>query len=316
MYIVSTLWLEEKYRTMLEKECGVTVEHVDKIADLSEEQLKQVEILLTYGYDMPAEVVQKMESLRWIHSGQAGIDTMPMDVLQKMGVRVTNSRGINSITIAEYVVCMLLNLERNTYSFYEAYKQKEWDMNTRLDEMEGKSITILGLGNVGLQIAKRVKAFDLNVVGVDLNPVKSEYIDCQYRPEQLPLAVKDCDYLVVSMPLTAETYHMIDTGVLKEMKETAVVMNVGRGPIVNTDDLVDALKNHRIRAAILDVLEEEPVPPESSLWDVENLMITPHIAGDRQKSYMPRMMRILCDNLNQYPDFDKMKNPVNLTLGF
>ena len=121
---------------------------------------------------------------------------------------------------------------------------------------------------------------------------------------------------MICMPLTEETHHMVDKEFLSHMKTSAVLMNVGRGPIVKTEDLVNVLRNKKLRMAILDVLEEEPCPADSPLWEVDNLIITPHIAGDRQKSYMPRMMRILTDNLNKYPDFDRMENPVNIKLGF
>ncbi len=317
MYIVSTLGLEEKYRRLLKECCDrYQVEHVPDLTVLSKEQLASVEVLFTYGYDMPEQIIRQMKNLRWVHSGQAGIDAMPRELLGKMGVFVTNSRGINSVTIAEYVMCMLLNLERNTYRFYEAFRQHKWDMETRLDEVMDKKITILGMGRVGMEVAKRASAFEMKVTGVNLVPVDSPYLDRSLGTKQMKEAVSDCDYLVICMPLTDETYHMVDREFLSWMKDRAVLMNVGRGPIVKTEDLKEALKQKRIRMAILDVLEEEPLPAESCLWGLENLLITPHIAGDRQKSYMPRMMRILCDNLNKYPDFDKMENPVNVTLGF
>lgn len=317
MLIVSTLGLEEKYRAMLKENCPQhQVEHLADLTELTEEQLENVEVLFTYGYDMPKEIVGQMKNLRWVHSGQAGIDAMPKELLGKMGVFVSNSRGINSVTIAEYVMCMLLNLERNTYKFYEAFKQHKWDMETCLDEVMDKKLTILGLGKVGLEVAKRAKGFDMEVTGVNLEPVDSVYIDHVFTTDHMKEAVKDCDYLVICMPLTEETHHMVDKEFLSGMKKSAVLINVGRGSIVKTEDLVEVLKQGNLRMAILDVLEEEPCPENSPLWDLDRLIITPHIAGDRQKSYMPRMMRILCDNLNKYPELDQMENPVNIKLGF
>ncbi len=315
--IVSTLDLEKKYRRMLEERCGqYQVEHVKNLGELSGEQLEAVEILFTYGYDMPEELVRRMKKLRWVHSGQAGIDTMPGRLLDEMGVFVTNSRGINSVTIAEYVMCMLLNLERNTYRFYDAYRRHEWDMETRLDEVMEKKLTILGMGKVGMEIAKRARGFEMEVTGVDLMQVKSPYIDRFFDTEHMKEALAGCDYLVICMPLTKETCHMVDKEFLSWMKESAVLVNVGRGPIVKTEDLIGALERRKLRMAILDVLEEEPLPASSPLWELPNVIVTPHIAGDRQRSYMPRMMRILCDNLNRYPDFAQMENPVNIKLGF
>lgn len=317
MYIVSTLGLEEEYREMLRKECShYQVLHVPDLTALSKEQMEETEILFTYGYDMPVELICQMKKLRWVHSGQAGIDTMPKELLSEMGVFVSNSRGINSITIAEYVMCMLLNLERNAFAFYDAGKRQEWDMKTHLDEVYGKKLTILGMGKVGMEVAKRAGGFGMEITGVNLVPVETPYLDKMLTTDQMTEGIEDCDYLVICMPLTKETYHMADRSFLSHMKASAVLMNVGRGPIVKTEDLAIALREGKLRMAILDVLEEEPLPQDSPLWKLENLWITPHIAGDRQKSYMPRMMRILCDNLNKYPDFEQMENPVNVKLGF
>lgn len=295
---------------------GYEIFHVHKLNELNKEGLADTEILLTYGDNMPEELVAEMTSLRWIHSGQAGVDSMPGELLAKMGVFVTNSRGINSVTIAEYVLCMMLNLERNTYRFYEAYKKGIWDTETRLDEITGRTIGVLGLGNVGKEIAKRAKAFDMTVLGMDLAVTDCPFIDQQYRPKDLDTVLMESDYIVICLPMTKETYHTIGEKQIAKMKKQAVIINVGRGAVVETAAVVDALKKEQIRAAILDVLEEEPISQDSPLWKVDNLMITPHIAGDRQASYMPRMMDILCYNLNVYPEFSAMKNPVNVVKGF
>lgn len=317
MYIVSTLGLEEAYQKMLQERCGkYKIEHISDLTVLSKEQLEAVEILFTYGYDMPKELIRQMKNLRWVHSGQAGIDAMPKHLLGEMGVFVSNSRGINSITIAEYVMCMLLNLERNAFCFYEAGKKHIWDMETHLDEVCGKKLTILGMGRVGMEVAKRAKSFDMEITGINLTPVESPYVDRFLPTDQIVEGISNCDYLIICMPLTEETYHMVDKSFLSQMKESAVLMNVGRGPIIKTEDLAKVLAHKKLRMAILDVLEEEPLPADSPLWELKNLLITPHIAGDRQKSYMPRMMKILCDNLNRYPNFNQMENPVNVKLGF
>lgn len=317
MKIVSTLGLSEKYRDLLARRCPqYEVLHVEDLRKLDERLLAEIEVLFTYGNNLSEELIGKMDSLRWIHSGQAGVDAMPMELLDKKGMKLTNSRGINSITIAEYVVCMLLNLERNTYQFYESYKKGIWDMETRLDEVAEKTIGILGLGNVGKEIAKRVKAFDMNVLGMDIAKVECPFIDRQYTVQELDELLGICDYVVICLPLTSNTYHMIGEKTIGRMKPHSVLINVGRGAVAETNAVIGALKDGRLRAAILDVLETEPVPAGSELWNIDGLMITPHIAGDRQASYMPRMMDILCYNLDAYPQFSLMKNPVDTSLGF
>lgn len=317
MTIVSTLELGEKYRNLLaERLPRFHVMHVGALTELDEQELAEVEILLTYGNGMTEDIVRRMTSLRWIHSGQAGIDAMPKQLLHQMGVAVTNSRGINSITIAEYVMNMMLNYVRNQAAFYEAYKEKRWDMVTRLDELAGKSVGILGMGMVGRETAKRAKAFDMKVYGLDRGTVECEWLDRAFVTAELNEFLAVCDFVVICMPLTEETHHLFAGGVFDWMKETAVLINVGRGPIVKGEDLIEALRKKKLAGAVLDVMETEPLPADSPLWSMDQVMITPHIAGDRQASYMPRMMEILCHNLSLYPDIASMKNPVDLTQGF
>jgi len=172
------------------------------------------------------------------------------------------------------------------------------------------------MGMVGKEIAKRAKAFDMTVYGLNISKDNVDHVDKNYLPSERIEMFKQCDFVVVCMPLTEETKYMISAKELKSMKKTAILINVGRGAIVKTDDLVESLKNHEISGAILDVFETEPLEQSSPLWSLENVLITPHVAGDRQASYMPRMMNILCNNLNLYPHMQEMKNVIHLELGF
>lgn len=317
MNIVSTLGLEDIYKAQLkEKFPKLNIKHINKLADLDVQELENIEVLFTYGNETPENIVKKMKSLKWIHSGQAGIETMPQKALYEQNVFVTNSRGINSVTIAEYVFCMLLNIVRNNYVFYEARKNNTWDLVNHLDELYEKSIGIFGLGNVGQEIAKRAKAFGMTVYGMNMIDINLDTVDKVYLPNQKDELISKCDYIVICLPLTEQTKYMFSEKEFEIMKDTAIIMNVGRGPIINEQDLIRALKSKKIAGAVLDVFEQEPLPKDNLLWNMDNVMITPHIAGDRQMSYMPRMMKILCHNLEVYPYKEKMLNPVNLNLGF
>lgn len=313
MNIVSTLDLEEQYREMLRCQFPqLSVKHVSSLEALGDESLADAEILLTYADGMPKEAVSRMKSLKWVHIAQSGIEAMPGELLQKMGVFVTNSKGINSVTIAEYVMSMLLGIVRNQARFYEAYKDKHWDMATRIDELAGKSIGILGVGMAGRETAKRAKAFDMKVYGFGRTKSSCEYLDRSFVTGELREFLSICDFVIICMPLTDETFHLFAGEVFDWMKTSAILINVGRGPIVKEGDLIQALKEKKLAGAVLDVMEAEPLPADSPLWTMEQVMITPHIAGDRQPSYMPRMMDIFCHNLSVYPKFDSMKNPVDL----
>lgn len=314
MNMVSTLDLEERYREMLRCQFPqLYVNHADALDALDGETLAAAEILLTYADRLPIETVSRMKSLKWIHAAQSGIEAMPGALLQKMGVFVTNSKGINSVTIAEYVMSMLLGMVRNQARFYEAYQDKHWDTTTRIDELYGKSVGILGVGMAGRETAKRAKAFDMKVYGFGRTKSSCEYLDRSFVTGELREFLSICDFVIICMPLTSETFHLFAGQVFDWMKTSAILINIGRGSIVKEEDLIRALREKKLAGAILDVMETEPLPADSPLWTMEHVMITPHIAGDRQPSYMPRMMDIFCHNLSVYPKFDSMKNPVNLT---
>lgn len=314
--IVSTLGLQEPWRSQLAAAAdGRPVRHCE-LAGLAPEELQQVEVLFTYGYDLPPERLERMPALKWVHIGQSGMDKLPMAQLAEKGVWLTNSRGINAVAIAEYAMGMMLNVVRKSFVFYEAARAGRWDLETHLDEVCGKTLGILGLGRVGRELAVRAAAFGMQVLGLDLAAGPVPGVGQVYAPARRLELLARCDFAVVCMPLTPDTFHLIGSEELAAMKPTAWLMNVGRGPIVNEAALVEALRKKAIAGAVLDVFEAEPLPAASPLWQMENVYITPHIAGDHQASYMPRMMGVLCGNLAAYPHFEEMENPVNTARGF
>jgi Phosphoglycerate dehydrogenase and related dehydrogenases len=307
---VSTLNLEEQYRNMLEREFPTMPILHAQLNQLSDHILSQVETVFTYGYDVTPDVVNKMERLKWLHVGQSGMDPLPFDLLREKGVFISNSRGINSSTIAEYVLAALLNIVRNTFVYEAHARQKVWDAQTSVDELLGKTVAIFGLGMVGREVAIRAKAFGMKVLGVDVFAAEIPGVDEMYLPSQRKVVLPQADFVVLCMPLLPSTAGMIAREELTIMKTSSWLINVGRGPLVNVDALLDAIDAKKIAGAVLDVFDKEPLPQESQLWHRENIWITPHTAGDHFANYIPRMVEIIRYNLAQYPHFDQMKNPV------
>lgn len=314
--IVSSLGLEEPYRGRLEQAAGGRPVRHCKLEELSARELAGVEILFTYGYDLPEETLARMPALRWVHIGQSGMDKLPMAALAGRGIWLTNSRGINAVAIAEYAMSMMLNVVRKSYVFYEQARAGRWDLETHLDEVCGKTLGIFGLGRVGRELAVRADAFGMRVLGADLGGGPVTGVERVYAPAQRLELLAQCDFAVLCMPLTPDTRHFIGAAELAAMKPSAWLMNVGRGPLVDETQLTRALEERRLAGAVLDVFEVEPLPAASPLWRMPNVYITPHIAGDHQASYMPRMMGVLCGNLAVYPRFEEMENPVDTARGF
>jgi phosphoglycerate dehydrogenase-like enzyme len=307
---VSTLNLDEEYRYLLEKEFPTTPILHARLADLNDYILAQVEAVFTYGYDLTPAMVNRMERLKWVHIGQSGMETLPFDLLKEKGVFITNSRGINASTISEYVLSAMLNIVRKSFVFADRARQKVWDSETTVDELLGKTVGIFGLGMVGREVAKRAKAFDMTVLGVDVFSGEVPFVDKRYTPEQRMEVLPQCDFVVLCMPLLPSTQGMIDRNELTMMKKTAWLINVGRGPLVVTDALVEAIDANMLAGAVLDVFDTEPLPQEDVLWSRENIWITPHTAGDHFAQYTPRMVEIIRHNLAQYPNFSAMQNKV------
>lgn len=307
---VSTLNLDEEYRYLLEKEFPTTPILHARLADLNDYILAQVEAVFTYGYDLTPAMVNRMERLKWVHIGQSGMETLPFDLLKEKGVFITNSRGINASTISEYVLSAMLNIVRKSFVFADRARQKVWDSETTVDELLGKTVGIFGLGMVGREVAKRAKAFDMTVLGVDVFSGEVPFVDKRYTPELRMEVLPQCDFVVLCMPLLPSTQGMIARNELTMMKKTAWLINVGRGPLVVTDALVEAIDANMLAGAVLDVFDTEPLPQEDVLWSRENIWITPHTAGDHFAQYTPRMVEIIRHNLAQYPNFSGMQNKV------
>ncbi|MFH0878935.1 MAG: D-2-hydroxyacid dehydrogenase [Lentisphaerota bacterium] len=310
MMIISTLDLEQDFRDLLAHEFPAMPIRHTQLSQLSDAELAQAEIVITYGYDLAPEVVRKMGSLQWLHIGQSGMDPLPLDLLQEKKVFITNSRGINSSTIAEYVLCAMLNVVRNTFAYAERARQKIWDSNLKVDELSEKTVGIFGVGSVGKEVAKRAKAFGTRVLGLDIFSGKVPFVDQMFLPYQRQEVLSQCDFIVLSLPLLDSTAGLIGRAELSMMPKTAWIINVGRGPLIDTDALVEAVDAGWITGAVLDVFTTEPLAAADKLWARENIWITPHTAGDHFPQYAPRMVAIIRHNLAKYPHYEQMQNPV------
>jgi phosphoglycerate dehydrogenase-like enzyme len=314
MTIVSTLNLEKEYRDLLKREFpGLPIQHA-QLSDFSQNELAAVKVVMTYGYDMKSEITEKMGQLQWLHIAQSGMDPLPFPLLRDKGVFITNSRGINSSIISEYVLCSMLNITRKTFLLAERARRKIWDSEITVEELGLKTVGIFGLGKIGRQVAKKCKAFGMRVLGVDIHGDEVPFVDRVFLPHHRQEVLANSDFIVLCLPLLPSTNGMIDRTELSVMADTAWIINVGRGPLLNTDALIEAIDAKQIGGAVLDVFDTEPLPADDKLWTRENIWITPHTAGDHFAQYAPRMVEIIRYNLRQYPHFEEMQNPVRYDL--
>ncbi|MDQ7819647.1 MAG: D-2-hydroxyacid dehydrogenase [Armatimonadota bacterium] len=267
------------------------------------------------GWDIPREVVQRASRLRWIHSTAAGVDQLLHPEVCERDIVVTSSSGIHP-PLVEHVFAFMLALSRRLHVAVRLQLQKRWDRRRMVgDELAGRTLGILGLGTIGREIAARARAFDMRVVGTKRTPAPVPGVERVLPPEGLPEVLREADVVVVTLPLTPQTRGLLGEAEFRMMKPSALFINVGRGAVVREDALVRALREGWIAAAALDVFEHEPLPADSPLYDLENVILTPHVSGTSPR-YMDRAVPLFCENLRRFLTGQPLLNLVDKERGY
>lgn len=264
--------------------------------------LEEAEILVTYGFDLPAARLPHLPRLRWVQVCSAGVDRLPLADLARRQVKVTNVRGIHGIPIAEHVLALMLAFARRLPTLWRWQQQKYWTREMGFSwfaEITGRRLTVVGTGAIGREVVRKAAAFGLHVWGVNTSGHPVDDVEKVWSVSQLSRPLAESDYVVLALPLTRETSHLVGEKELQAMPPASFLINVGRGGLVDTPALVRALREGWIAGAGLDVLEEEPLPADSPLWEMENVIITPHVAG-WSAAYLDRCLEILRANLRAY----------------
>jgi D-2-hydroxyacid dehydrogenase (NADP+) len=258
--------------------------------------LGEVEIL--YSFAPPPNLIARAPNLKWIHVPYAGVDRFLVPEIVQSPVRLTNSRGIHGTQVSEAAFELLLMLARQAGFHLRNQLEKKWQRSSP-SLLWGKTLGVLGVGVIGSQVARLGKAFGMKVLGLEVRPLPPGTVDETYPSSGIKDLLGRCDCVVVCLPLTAETRGLIGEPEFRAMKSTAYFVNVARGPIVNEEALSKALVQGWIAGAGLDVMGKEPLPAGSPLWDLPNILIYPHIAGDRP-DYQQLALELFRRNLLRY----------------
>jgi phosphoglycerate dehydrogenase-like enzyme len=290
--------------------------------DTTEEQVAAVAGATVWmGYGMAREVfLAGKDSLKWVHATSAGVERIVnIPELVESDVTLTNTRGGHAACIAEHAFGLLLTLTRRLLPAYEDQKQHVWDrsgVGNGSRELTGATMVILGMGNIGRAIAKRAVAFDLRVIGVDLNPGEAPAgVEAIWGMDRLDEAIGLADVFVVTLPITPQTYHLIDARRLALLGPEDYLIVVSRGGIVEESALIAALKEGKLAGAGLDVQEHEPMPADDPLWEAPNLLLTPHCSA-ASKQTRDRVWGITKDNLRRYLAGEPLQNVCDKRAGF
>lgn len=273
--------------------------------------LADAEIL--YAPRINADLLAQAPKLKFVQAPYAGMDAMPLAELDRRGVKLANAR-IHGETIAELVMGMMISLARSFSAIHQHQLEHQWVRVPQRLLMDS-TLALIGVGTIGNEIAKRAKAFGLKVIGFTRSGKTTEYLDAGYTTADLMQHIGQADYVVVACPLTAETRKMVNAEVFAAMKDSAYILNIGRGPIIDEAAMIDALQQGQIAGAGLDVFEVEPLPSTSPLWAMPNVLVFPHLAGNLEGNER-RAGRIFVENVTNLVQGKPLRCNVDLKLGY
>jgi phosphoglycerate dehydrogenase-like enzyme len=312
----------------------LTVAPVKKPEDIPSSTWKSVDVLYTWNTLPNPELAP---NLKWVQFNSAGVDSrLGHPIIKNKDVLVTNMSGVIAGQIAEYVLMAILAFGQKLPKLLQYQREHQWPESSEKwrdflpMELRYSTVGILGYGGIGRQVARLLKPFGATILAAkkdvmhpeDLGYSKEgmgdphgEFFDRLYPIEAIHSLLKESDFVVVVLPLTDETRHIVNTEAFEAMKESAYLINVGRGGLIDEKALIQALKSQQIAGAALDVFEEEPLPADSPLWDMENVIISPHVSGLSQ--HLPEeTLNLFIENLNRYLAELPLYNLVDLKQGY
>ena len=274
------------------------------------QKLGEADVLVISGF-WHNDLLASAPKLQFIQSIGAGTDQFDRDLLRERGVRLASAQGVNERAVSQHAMALILAMARRLPEARDNQARHFWrgmisDLTEREDELTGKTLLIIGLGRIGGRLARLAKAFDMEVIGVRRDPGAGlNGADSVHRFDRLPELLPRGDVVALTCPLTPETQNIIYAGALARMKRSAVLVNAARGKCVDEGALLTALQGGNISGAAIDVTADEPLPATSRLWDLPNVFITPHTAGET-RSYERNVVDILIDNLDRLWRGEKM----------
>jgi phosphoglycerate dehydrogenase-like enzyme len=273
---------------------------VGKNRDVWKEHIKDAEIIAGWKRDMIDECLAPHAKLKWLQTWSAGVDSLPLEEFESKNFTVTSANGVHAYPISETIFALMLGLTRNIHTYVKNQQEKIWHHSGLKLEIHEKTVGIIGVGAIGKEVAKLSKAFGMKVLGVRHSGKPDSFVDEMYTTSQLHSVLPNCDYIVVTLPLTKETTGLLGMEEFSLMKSSAFLINIGRGEIIVEEDLINALNQGIIAGAGLDVFEKEPLSNDSPLWEMDNVIITPHTSGSTEH-YNKRVIEdIFIPNLKTY----------------
>jgi phosphoglycerate dehydrogenase-like enzyme len=282
------------------------------------EHLPDADVLIAWGFT-PTDI-ENAKKLKWVQSISAGVDRIDGLALRDRGIPLTNSSGIHANNIAEHILSLMLSFARRLPALHDLQREHRWHSDSGRSgvfEITGQTLLVVGLGKIGEALAKRAKGLEMNVIATRrrLDIQRPSAADEVIPLSELKTRIGEADHVAICLPLTKNTEGMFDAGMLAAMKDGAYIYNIGRGSIIDQDALIHELSSGRLGGAGLDVTTPEPLPAESPLWNLPNVIITPHTSGSSPK-LMERAVPLWVENLRRFSNGDELLNQVDVEAGY
>ncbi|MEW5852902.1 MAG: D-2-hydroxyacid dehydrogenase [Myxococcota bacterium] len=259
------------------------------------------------------ELWPRLTQVRWVHALSAGVEGVLFPALRESAVPLTNARGVYAVSLAEFCLGAMLAFAKDFRRLIRNQQAGRWERFT-VEEVRGRTVVVLGYGEIGRAVAVRARAMGMRVIGVRRRPAPDEHATVVGLERKLEV-VREADYLVVAAPLTPDTVDLVGEAELRAMKRHAVLINVGRGPSVHEPSLIRALEEGWIRGAALDVFEVEPLPAGHRFYALENVLLSPHCA-DQTATWLQESMALFLENLERFQAGQPLRNVVDKALGY
>jgi phosphoglycerate dehydrogenase-like enzyme len=297
---------------------GAASDAVSARATPTEDEVRDVDAII--GWELPLHLLEAATRLRWMHASGAGVERYELAQIAARGVTLTNSSGVSAPNIAEHVLGMMIALTRRFPRLLRAQTRREWRdeaTHREVGELRGQTVLIAGIGEIGCAVAQRAAAFEMRVNGLRRRadappPAGFEQV---FGIGDLAAALADADHVVVTLPNTPRSRGLFDAAAFAAMKPGAAIYNVGRGPVIDTAALIAALESGHLGAAGLDVTDPEPLPADSPLWEMENVLITAHTSGATPR-YWERQGELIAENIRRIQRGEVPRNVVDLEAGY
>lgn len=313
--ILVLLPVNESQKNLIESASPNSEYIYESIKTVDKKTVQEVEVIIG---NAPADMVIESPNLKLLQLNSAGSDAYIKEGVLNKDVLLTNASGAYGLAISEHMIGVLLQLFKKLHLYRNNQKLHLWNDEGEVKSIYNSKILIVGLGDIGEEFAKRAKAFGAHIIGIRRkNTEKPDFIDELYLMDKIDELLPQVDVVMLSLPSTKETYKLFSKDKLMLMKKGAVLLNAGRGNALDTDALCDLVESNHLLGAGLDVTDPEPLTADHRIWDVENIIITPHISGGYHlPETLERIVRISSDNLKRFTNGEKLKNVVDFHTGY